>query len=78
MTELLSIQDVARRIGVAAHRVCYAHVQGKLAEPRFWVAGKRVYTAADLRKVAAYFARKRGRRTKTKGDDASAGTGTGT
>lgn len=76
MTELFSIRDVARHIGVAAHRVCYAHVQGKLAEPRFWVAGKRVYTAADLKKVAAYFAREEGRRTRTKNVDATAGTGT--
>ncbi len=55
MTKLFSIRDVARRLGVAAHQIGYAHVQGKLAEPKLWVAGKRVYTAADLRRVAAYF-----------------------
>jgi hypothetical protein len=75
MTELFSIRDVARRLGVAAHQICYAHVQGKLPEPKFWVAGKRVYTTADLRRISAYFARKPGRRTKAKHDDASAGSG---
>ena len=77
MTELLSIRDVAKRLRIAAHKICYAHVEGKLAEPKFWVAGKRVYTITDLRRVAAYFAEKLSRRTKARKDgDVSAGAGT--
>jgi hypothetical protein len=55
MTELFSIRDCARRLGVASHRIAYAHETGKLAEVRLRVAGKRIYTAADLRRVAEYF-----------------------
>ena len=73
MTELFSIRDVARNLGVPAHKICYAHVQGKLAEPKFWVAGNRVYTLADLRRVAAYFAQKSGCRVKAGKDSDTLG-----
>ncbi len=66
--ELLSIRDVGRRLGIAAHRIAYAHTQERLAEPEYRVVGKRIYTADDVAMVAAYFAEKR--RTKGgAGDD---------
>ena len=55
MTELLSIRDCARRLGVAVHRISYAHDAGKLADTELRVAGKRIYTAEDLERVAQYF-----------------------
>jgi hypothetical protein len=55
MTELLSLRDVGRRLGIAPHRIAYAHETGKLADVRLWVAHKRVYTAADVKRVADYF-----------------------
>ena len=55
MTELLSLRDCARRLGIAPHRIAYAHETGKLADVRLWVAHKRVYTAADVKRVADYF-----------------------
>ena len=59
MTEqLFSIRDCGKAVGVAAHRISYAHSQERLAEPRFRVAGKRIYTANDVAMVAAYFAEK--------------------
>ena len=55
MTELLSLRDCARRLGVASHRIAYAHEVGLLPDVRLWVAGKRIYTTADLQRVADYF-----------------------
>ena len=55
MTELLSLRDCARRLGIAPHRIAYAHETGKLPEVRLWVAGKRIYTLADVKRVAEYF-----------------------
>ena len=48
--------DVARLLGIPEHRLVYAFRAGKLEEPRFRVAGKRVFTASDVRRVAEYFA----------------------
>lgn len=59
MSELLSIRDVGRRIGVAPHRIAYAHTQERLPEPRYRVGGHRVYTPSDVQAVAAYFAESR-------------------
>lgn len=53
--QLFSTVEVARLIGVAEHRLSYAHRCGKLAEPKRRLANKRVYTTADLRRVADYF-----------------------
>jgi DNA-binding transcriptional MerR regulator len=59
MTEqLFSIRDCGKVVGVAAHKIAYAHTQERLAEPQFRVAGKRIYTAEDVRRVAKYFAGK--------------------
>jgi DNA-binding transcriptional MerR regulator len=55
MTELLSLRDVARRLGITPHRIAYAHELGKLPDVERRVAGKRIYTAADVKRVAAYF-----------------------
>lgn len=68
MIELLSIRDVGRRLGVAPHKIAYAHTQERLPEPRFRVAGKRIYTPNDFEKVAAYFARQH-RKVGRKGSD---------
>jgi DNA-binding transcriptional MerR regulator len=55
MTELLSLRDCARRLGVAPHRISYAHEIGALPDVRHRVAGKRIYTSADLKRLARYF-----------------------
>ena len=56
--ELLSIRDVGKVVGVAPHQIAYAHSQERLPEPRYRVAGKRIYTGEDVQRVAAYFAEK--------------------
>jgi DNA-binding transcriptional MerR regulator len=53
--QLYSITDLAKLLGVAEHRIHYAHRCGKLAAPTFMVAGKRVYTESDLKRVAKHF-----------------------
>jgi len=68
MTELLSIRDVGRRLGIAPHKIAYAHTQERLAEPQFRVAGKRIYTAEDVQRVAGYFAEKRRKKEAKNGD----------
>jgi len=55
MTELLSLRDCAKRLGVKSHRIAYAHEAGLLPDVQLRVAGKRIYTPADVKRVAAYF-----------------------
>ncbi len=68
MTELYSIRDCGRAIGIAPHQIAYAHTQERLAEPQFRVAGKRIYTAEDVQRVAGYFAGKRRKKEAKDGD----------
>ena len=53
--QLYSTVDLAKLLGVAEHRIAYAHRCGKLAEPKLKVAGKRIYSLADAKRVAKYF-----------------------
>lgn len=55
MKRLFSTTQIADRIGIAEHRITYAHRSGLLADAHYHVAGKRIYTAADLQRIAAYF-----------------------
>jgi hypothetical protein len=55
MNKLYSIRDCGRLLGIAPHKIAYAHSQDRLAEPNLRVAGKRIYTWDDCRRVAAYF-----------------------
>ncbi len=66
--QLFSIRDCGKLVGIAAHKIAYAHSQERLAEPRFRVAGKRIYTAADVQRVAKYFADRDERRKKGEKD----------
>ena len=45
---LYSTTEVALLTGIAESRIHYAHRCGKLAGPTYLIAGKRIYTAADL------------------------------
>ena len=53
--QFYSITDCSRLLGVQEHRIAYAHRTSKLPEPKIRVAGKRVYSPAELRRMAAYF-----------------------
>jgi hypothetical protein len=62
--QLYSIRDCGKAVGVAAHKIAYAHAQERLAEPQYRIAGKRIYTAEDVRRVAKYFEDREERRRK--------------
>ncbi|MBN9519342.1 hypothetical protein J0H58_12605 [bacterium] len=55
MENIYSTGQVARLLGVRPHQLEYAHASQALAEPAFRFLGKRVYCAADVRRVAAHF-----------------------
>lgn len=49
-----STGEVARLLGVAQHRIAYAHVTGRCPEPpRF--CGKRAYSPEDVARLAEHF-----------------------
>lgn len=49
-----STGEVARLLGVAQHKIAYAHVRGKCPEPsRF--CGKRAYSLEDVQRLAEHF-----------------------
>jgi len=53
-SEYLTARELSRRIGVAYHRIWYAHGRGQIAEPR-WIGGRRAYTPAEADAIGAYF-----------------------
>lgn len=52
---LHSIKDVAEITGIDETRIHYCHRSGKVPEPTYFVANRRIYTDDDLRRVADYF-----------------------
>ena len=52
--KLYSTIDCVRLLGIAEHRLLYAHRTGRLQEPDR-VANKRIYDEEDLQRVATYF-----------------------
>jgi DNA-binding transcriptional MerR regulator len=55
MEQLFSTGQIARLVGVPAYRIEYAHTNTGLGEPAQRVMSKRLYTLADLRRVAQHF-----------------------
>ena len=55
MDQLFSAGQVARLLGLPAHRISYAHASLALAEPARRILNKRMYSAAEVRAVAAHF-----------------------
>ena len=54
MTNLFSTVDCSRLLGIAEHRLAYAIRAGFLNKPTV-VAGKRVFSEAEVKEVAQYF-----------------------
>ena len=50
--QLFLIGDVARRLNVAPHRVAYLFLTRKLPEPQLRLGNRRIFTEADVRRVA--------------------------
>jgi DNA-binding transcriptional MerR regulator len=53
-TQFYSIAEVSRLLGVAEHRVNYAHRARKVPSPAIF-AGRRLYTKADIDRLAQHF-----------------------
>ncbi len=61
------INEVARLVGVKAHRIQYAISNSYIEEPAERINDKRIFTAQDIERVRAYFSAEqkgRGRRAK--------------
>lgn len=50
--QLFLISDVSRMLGVPAHRIAYQYMTRKLPEPSLKLGNRRVFTLADVQKVA--------------------------
>lgn len=54
-TQLFSSVECSDRLGVPLHRIAYAQRVGRLPKPSRLVAGKAIYTQADVRRMANFF-----------------------
>ncbi len=54
METLFSLGQLSRLLGTKAYRIAYAHSTGAIPEPHRF-CGKRAYSAADVRLIAANF-----------------------
>jgi DNA-binding transcriptional MerR regulator len=50
--QLFLISDVARRLNVPPHRVAYLFMTRKLPEPQLRLGNRRIFTLADLQRIA--------------------------
>jgi hypothetical protein len=50
--QLYLISDVSRMLGVPAHRIAYQYMTRKLPEPALKLGNRRVFTLADVQRVA--------------------------
>jgi DNA-binding transcriptional MerR regulator len=65
-----SLKEVAKIVGVKAHRISYAVSNGYIAEPAERITNRRMFTEADLQAAKKYFAThpKMGRPARKEGD----------
>jgi len=54
MTQM-SLQTVSRLLGVRPHRIEYCLSNQLVPEPKLRIAGKRIFTPADVRRLATHF-----------------------
>jgi hypothetical protein len=52
-----SLKEVAKIVGVKAHRIAYAISNGYLAEPVERVTNRRLFSTSDLQAALVYFAK---------------------
>jgi DNA-binding transcriptional MerR regulator len=51
----MSLKQVARLLGIKAYRVQYAIAHENVPEPRLRFAGRRVFEAEDVKRLAVHF-----------------------
>jgi DNA-binding transcriptional MerR regulator len=59
--QLFLISDVSRQLNVPAHRIAYLFMTRKLPEPQLRLGNRRVFTLADVQRVAKALARTEGK-----------------
>ena len=55
MTHTMSLHDCARLLQVQSYRIQYAYAHGRVPEPQLRVAGRRLFTPDDVRRLAKHF-----------------------
>ena len=55
MTNALALKDVCRLLNVQPYRIQHAYAVGAVPEPRQRISGRRVFEAADIRRLGAHF-----------------------
>jgi len=55
MEQTMSLKDVARLLGIKAYRLQYVFVHGVVPEPSLRISGRRIFTPADVRRLAEHF-----------------------
>lgn len=58
---LFLIGDVSRQLNVAPHRISYLFMTRKLAEPELRLGNRRVFTVADVKRIAQALGKKEDR-----------------
>jgi DNA-binding transcriptional MerR regulator len=59
MTEqLFLIGDVSRRLDVKPHRIAYLYLTRKLQEPALRLGNRRIFTEADVKRIAEALGKK--------------------
>ena len=56
--ELLSTGDVAKKLGIARHKIEYAITNGSLPDAKLRVANKRCFSLEEVEGIAEYFGAK--------------------
>jgi len=54
VVDYVTVQEVARVLGVTPTQVRYAHNSGRVADPE-WRQGRRAYQEADVERLRQYF-----------------------
>ena len=55
MTNALALKDVCKLLRVQPYRVQHAYAVGAVPEPELRISGRRVFEAADVKRLAAHF-----------------------
>lgn len=55
MTNLKTTAEVATLLKIKEHRINYAMRVGRVAQPKMRMAGRKLFTPTEVKRVAAYF-----------------------
>jgi DNA-binding transcriptional MerR regulator len=55
MNHTMSLQDCARMLNVQSYKIQYAYAHRRVPEPQLRIAGRRLFTPDDVRRLAKHF-----------------------